>query len=159
MYKDTVHVHWKDRDDMKNGDIVRVKVFSDNGHCHKGLFAVRGRREMGKIGIDFLGCAHLKVEAGAQYRFTFERTGIWTKLKWARQTADPSARIAMWIAYWSAVVGLIGFVLGVIGAAPVLIDFKHWLFHDENREMHPTKPNPKTNESPVKEGAQAPVSK
>jgi hypothetical protein len=124
MHKDTVHVHPDERGGMKSGDIVRVTVAKgDDGDSHSDLFAIRSRMEdMGKIGIDSKGCSHLKLKAGRKYEFAFERTSWWRKLKWAREAADPSARMAMWIAYWSALLGLAGFVLGVIGAVPVLRD-------------------------------------
>jgi hypothetical protein len=124
MHKDTVHVHPDERGGMKSGNIVWVTVTKgDDGSSHSDLFAIRGRTGKGKIGIDSRGCSLLKLKAGRTYEFVFERTSYWRKLKWAREAADPSARMAMWIAYWSVLLGLAGFVLGVIGAVPVLRDF------------------------------------
>jgi hypothetical protein len=45
---------------------------------------------------------------------------MWSRIKWALRSSDPTARTAMWIAFWSAVIGLLGFGLGVIGAIPIL---------------------------------------
>jgi len=162
MYKDTVHVHSEERGGMKNGDIVRVTVTKDDGSRHSGFFAIRGRPGKGRIGIDFLGCSRLKIKAGGTYKFAFEGTRCWTKIGWAREAADPSARIAMWIAYWSALLGLAGFVLGVIGAVPALLEFGDWFYTKSATWEHPAKAVTKTNEeiaTSSKEKEKTPASK
>jgi hypothetical protein len=93
------------------------------------FFAVRGHDQFEfKIGMDFLGYQKLHLTPGKIYEFKFERAGFRDRLTWARESSDPGARIAIWIAYWSAIVGLLGFVLGLIGAVPVLVDFGEWVY-------------------------------
>jgi hypothetical protein len=137
MYKDVVRVHSLQRGDMKNGEIVRVTVTkNEEGKSKSILFAIRGHEESElQIGIDFVGCQKLKVKTGKIYEFKFERGGFRDRLTWARESSDPGARIAMFIAYWSAIIGLIGFVLGVIGAVPVLVDFGAWVYK-KTTEIH-----------------------
>jgi hypothetical protein len=137
MYKDTVHVHYAERNHMPNGEIVRVSVTHADGARQQSLFAMRGRNreDPGKIGIDFIGGAKLKVEFNQKYQFTFEKASLLERLRWARESADPTARIAMWIAYWSAIIGVAGFVLGVIGAVPIV---REWFIEKSSPIQYPS---------------------
>jgi hypothetical protein len=140
MYKEVARVHSSQRAHMKNGDIVKVTVAkNDKGESRSALFVIRGQEESSrlKIGIDLFGLVKLNVKPGYKYDFEFERISLWQKLIWALETSDPGARIAMWIAYWSAIIGVAGLVLGIIGVIPVFMDFSEWIYK-KTTESHST---------------------
>jgi hypothetical protein len=122
-YKDIARIHWTERGAKRNriGSIVAIRV--DGGPRH--FFSLRGLgdKDLGKIRFDFVARQTLKLDKGAKYDFAIEEANLWQKLKWALHATDPVARIATWIALWSGIFAILGLILGVIGAWPVL---KEW---------------------------------
>jgi hypothetical protein len=134
VYKDVVRVFWRHRNGLPVSSIVKV---SCNGRG-PFYFAIRGLDEKDQdcIFLDWLGRQRLgNLQPDEIYRFKISTTNPWEKLQWACLAADPAARIAAWIAVWSAVVGMIGLVLGIIGVVPVI---KEWV--GQKPEPHMTAP-------------------
>src|SRR5262249_35969561 len=90
------------------------------------FFSLRGldNKDLGKIRFDFVARQALKVDIGTTHDFTIEEANPWQKLKWALHATDPVARIATWIALWSGILGVLGFILGAVGVWPVV---REWI--------------------------------
>lgn len=56
----------------------------------------------------------LGVNKGQRLSFELEELGWFGKLIWYLKTPDPRIYIPAWLAAWSVVLGLLGFLLGVI---------------------------------------------
>jgi hypothetical protein len=124
VYKDIARIHWDERGrDNHVGAIVSIKV--DGGR--KKYFSLRGlgNDRFGEIALDHVARTELKLELNDRHEFTIEETSAWEKLKWAVKANDPTARIAVWIAVWSGIVGIAGLVLALIGLYPAIKEIHH----------------------------------
>lgn len=112
QYKDMVRVHWSQRGGVGYGSITRVTANAGKPH----ILAMRGCVDdnKGTIGLDHLTRDYMKLINGQIYEFTFEPASLWEKLSWARQSADPAARVATWIAIISGGIGAIGILLSIV---------------------------------------------
>lgn len=138
VYKDIVRVFWENRAGLEVNSIVKVTA---NGYGPR-YFAIRGLDPKDKdcIFIDWLGRQRLgKMQVGEVYKFTITDTSPWEKLKWACLSSDPASRIAAWIAVWSAIIGVLGLVLGIIGVIPVV---KEWVASSEKAHSASVLPQP-----------------
>jgi len=123
VYKDIVRIHWRERGKRnKIGAIVAISV--DGGP--RRFFSLRGlpEEDAGKIRFDHVTRDELHLKTGEQHDFAIRETSAWEKVRWAVSATDPAARIAAWVAVWSGVVGIVCFILGVVGVIPVI---KDWL--------------------------------
>jgi hypothetical protein len=119
VYKDIVRIHWRERGKRNRiGAIVSISV--DGGPRH--FFSLRGLpdEDAGKIRFDHVARTELRIKTGEQHDFAIQETNPWQKLMWAVRATDPVARIATWIAVWSAILGVLGLFLGAIGVWPVM---------------------------------------
>jgi hypothetical protein len=69
-------------------------------------------KDRGTFGVDFLDAEKMRLVTDQRYEFDFKSSSLTDKLKWAANAADPTARIATWIALIS---GSIGILLGLAG--------------------------------------------
>ena len=108
---------------MSFGAIVAISV--DRGPRH--FFSLRGLpdEDAGKIRFDHVARSELRLKIGEEHDFAIEETNPWEKLSWAVHATDPVARIATWIAVWSGIVAILGFVIAIIGVWPVIRDWMH----------------------------------
>jgi hypothetical protein len=123
VYKDIVRIHWRERGELNRiGAIVSISV--DDGPRH--FFSLRGLpdEDKGIIRFDHVTRTELRLKIGEQHNFAIEETNAWQKLLWAIHATDPVARIATWIAVWSAILGVLGLILGALGVWPVV---KEWI--------------------------------
>jgi len=117
LYKDIVRIYWRERGKRNRiGAIVAISV--DGGP--RRFFSLRGLpdEDAGKIRFDHVARTELRLKTGEQHDFAIEETNPWQKLKWAIHATDPVARIATWIAVWSAILGIFGLILGAISVWP-----------------------------------------
>lgn len=109
VHKDTVRVHWEDRGGFKNGSIVAVTV---NGKTRPLVMRGLNDDRKGQILFDFVLRDEFHLKNDQRYKFVFKSVNPFAQVGWACKHSDPGIRVAAWIAIWSAVVGTI---LGVIG--------------------------------------------
>jgi hypothetical protein len=119
VYKDMVRVFWKERGPIQHNGIVKLSV---KNHRPRYL-AIRGldAKEKEYIFLDWMTRKDLGgLEIGDECEFTLEEVGLLGKLIWAWRSSDPAARVATWIAIWSAILGITGLVFG---AYPIVHDW------------------------------------
>jgi hypothetical protein len=112
-YKDIVRIHWRERGKHnKIGSIVAISV--DGGPWR--LFSLLGLPDehKGQIRFDHVSRDELELKLGEVHNFEIKETNVWQKLMWAVRATDPAARIAAWIAVWSAILGILALVIGII---------------------------------------------
>jgi len=56
----------------------------------------------------------LGIDKGQRLSFELTELGWLGKLRWYLKTPDPRIYIPAWLAVWSVVLGLLGFLLGVV---------------------------------------------
>src|ERR1051326_7413361 len=144
VYKDIIRVYWEHRGDLEVNSIVKV-IVNDSGPRY---FAIRGLNpdKRDNVYLDWLGRRRLgELQLGEVYRFNISSTNPWEKLKWACLASDPASRIAAWIAVWSAVLGILGLVLGIISVIPVV---KEWFVPPQSTHSTPISPQSVTSTAP-----------
>jgi hypothetical protein len=120
-YKDIARIHYIHRGtpEIKAGRVVKICVNRESR-----FFALYGLEDdnKGKILLDLQNRRRLGVELRKKYLFTIRTTGPWEKLRWACEGTDPAPRIAAWIAVWSAILGIVGILLGLYPIVKELMD-------------------------------------
>jgi len=107
---------------IPEGTVCRVSVGKKSI-----LLAIRGHRDHQNavIHMDEKTRNRLGVKSGDTVDFTLHQLGWWGQFRWALTASDPAYRIASQLAVLSVVLGLLGFVLGVVGVWIALKPLPH----------------------------------
>jgi hypothetical protein len=115
-YRDIVRIHHDDRSGIPSGTLIKIAVHSGADRRQR-IFAVRGLRNAnrGQIRLDSPNQDNLNVELNKTYPLEIAETSLLDKLHWVTCATDPAIRVAAWLAIWSGIIGILGFVVGIVG--------------------------------------------
>jgi hypothetical protein len=107
VFKDVARINEDDRGGHRAGQVYRLVAPTG-----KALVVIRGMRPLdkGKIRIDEEVRKRLGVTFGKEVELRIEPVGLRGELEWAWRATDPAYRVA-------SKLGVLGLILGVIGAA------------------------------------------
>jgi hypothetical protein len=114
--REVARMHWSHRPFATRYDVVRIS--NGNKAIYVPILGLDGDQNKGvaKLGYDLrtrLGISAEDISSGKKFELKVEKTGFWAQLFWYLSTKDPAVKVPAWLAFWSVLLGLSGFVLGV----------------------------------------------
>lgn len=116
VYRDTARIPHKYRE-YKNGKVIIEGTICKVTHNNKSIYLIiRGdlSSDESVIRIDERTRNALDVNINDKLDFTIIPCGIFGKLHWLWNASDTTYRLASKLAILSVILGLIGFILGII---------------------------------------------
>ncbi|MBL3576243.1 hypothetical protein JMK10_02945 [Rhodovulum sulfidophilum] len=115
--RQVARMHWSNRPFANRYDIVRIS-HKDN-HIFVPVLGL-GEDESGhiaRLGYDLRRKLNLPKDATVKeerFNLTIEKAGFWGQLYWYLSANDPAVKVPAWLAFWSVMLGLAGFLLAIL---------------------------------------------
>lgn len=107
-----VRLHHSHRSGIGRYGVARIINTADRSRSFDAVLL--GHDDETAIYMAFDARQSVGIDKGQRLSFDLKELGWFGKLRWYLKTPDPRIYIPAWLAAWSVVLGLLGFLLGVV---------------------------------------------